>query len=177
MRTKTFLLLFISSVFCLSLIGCSQSDTINGKQLGKPLRNVLSIPDRIILYNQGTQKEIDKSSDNFKKILDLTNKRFHDKLSTARDIIDDNGVGAMNKDGIGLEFIYDEVKELSIKGDGFQPFKYNKLYFQITSDKSGNAQGSRVHTLQYGDSQHYKGSSRGPLKYLEELVNLVTSIQ
>jgi len=176
LRGKTFRL-FSLVTLCFFLVACTQTDTINGKQIGKPLGNVLSTPDKIIFYNKDNRKELDKTDENFNKIVDLTNKRFHNKMSTAQDIIQDDGSGVINRDGLGVEFIYFDEKEMSIKGDGFQPFKYNKLYFQLTSEKYGNAQGSPVHSLQYGDKDQYKGSSRGPLKYSEELVNLVSNLK
>jgi hypothetical protein len=62
---------------------------------------------------------------------------------------------------------------LAIKEDGLTPFKYNKLYFQLTSEKYGDGQGSPVHTVIHGDKDQYKGSSNGTLKYSKELVDLV----
>ena len=44
-------------------------------------------------------------------------------------------------------------------------------------EKSGNKQGSMVHTFQYSDKHHYQDCSRGPLKNSEELVNLVKDIK
>ena len=169
--------LLIVFVLCMSFIGCTQSDKINGKQIGKTIENALSMPDKIIIYNNNTLKEIDKTNSDFKKIVELTNSRFHNKISTAQDIIDDTAMESIHNDGLGMEFIYSNEQDLSIKGDGFQPFKYHKLYFQLTSEKYGNEQGSTVHTMQYGDKDHYKDCSRGPLKYSEELVKLVESLK
>lgn len=162
-------------IFCISLVGCTQSDKVNGKQIGKELKNILLAPDRIIIYSNGNSKELDKNSSEYKKVVELTEKRFHDKISTALDIIDDSVITGIRKDGLGMEFIYSNEQELTIKADGFQPFKYYKLYFQLTSQKYGSSQGSTVHTFQYGDKEHYKDSSRGPLKYSEELVKVVES--
>lgn len=52
-----------------------------------------------------------------------------------KDIIDDSIVDGIRKDGLGMEFIYSDEQELHIKGDGFQPFKYYKLYFSLTSQR------------------------------------------
>lgn len=172
---SSFLIVFL--LFCISLIGCTQTDKINGNQIGKELKSVLPTPDKILIYSNGNTKELDKDSSEYKKVVQLTEKRFHNKLSTATDIIDDSTINDMRKDGLGIEFLYNNEQELSIKGDGFQPFKYYKLYFQLTSEKYGNSQGSTVHTLQYGDKEHYKGCSRGPLKYSEELVKLVEGLK
>ena len=163
-------------VVCMCFIGCTESDKINGKLIGKSIENALAMPDKIIIYNKNTVKEIDKTNSEFKKILQFTNSRFHNKLSTAQDIIDDTKMESIRKDGLGMEFVYSNEQELSIKGDGFQPFKYHKLYFQLVSDKYGKDQGSTVHTMQYGDKDHYKDFSRGPLKYSEELVKKVQNL-
>jgi hypothetical protein len=161
----------------MTFVGCSQSDKINGKQIGKLIENVLSMPDKIIISNNNTSKELDKTNSDFKKIVELTNSRFHSKLSTSLDIIDDETMESIRKDGLGMEFIYSNEQNFSIKGDGFQPFKYYKLYFQLTSEKYGNEQGSTVHTMQYGDNNHYKDCSRGPLKYSEELIKIVENLK
>ncbi|WP_238886250.1 hypothetical protein [Clostridium sp. YIM B02551] len=164
-------------MLCMSFVGCTQSDKINGEQIGKNIENALSIPDKIIIYNKNTPKELNKTNSEFKKIVDLTNSRFHSKLSTSQDIIDDTIMENIQKDGLGMEFIYSNEQKLSINGDGFQPFKYHKLYFQLTSEKYGNGQGSSVHTLQYGDKNHYKDCSRGPLRYSEELIKIVENLK
>ena len=137
----------------------------------------MKAPDKILIHSNGTTKELHKDSSEYKKVVQLTEKRFHDKLSTAQDFIDDSTMDGIKKDGLGIEFLYKKEQELSIKGDGFKPFKYYMLYFQLKSDENGNSQGSMVHTLQYGDKDHYKDSSRGPLKYSEELVKLVEGLK
>jgi hypothetical protein len=174
--------LLLITAFSLIPFGCAHSeitneDKIYGIQIGKELKNVLTPPDKIILYAYGTQKEIEKSDPRFAQIVDMTNKRFHNKLSTAKDMIDDEAMEHLRKDGLGVEFIYFNQRDMSIKGDGFQPFKYYKLYFQLTSQKSGYEQGSKVHTFQHAEKDGYTEYSRGPLKYSEELVNLVKDIK
>lgn len=164
-------------IFCISLVGCTQSDKINGKQIGKELKNVLQTPDKIVIYSNVGSKELDKNSSEFKKLVELTENRFHDKLSTVQDIIDDSTMSDIRKDGLGIEFLYNNEQEIAIKGDGFQSFKYYKLYFQLTSQKYDSSQGSTVHTLQYADKDHYKDCSRGPLKYSEKLVKLVEDLE
>ena len=58
-------------------------------------------------------------------------------------------------------------------GDGFKPFKYNKLLFPlINTDSPGT-----VETFQHGDGENYVEYSRGPLNKLEKLVNLVKSLK
>lgn len=161
---------FILSVFIvlsISLIGCSN-------EKGKDIENVLSIPNKIVIYKNGTTIDVENTRKEYKSIFELTNSRFHDKMSTAQDSIDDSSIEYMKKDGIGVEFIYNAEQTMEVKGEGFKPFTYYKLYFQLDSKKSGNAQGSSVHTLCHGDKDNYKEYSRGPLKYSEELVSIVT---
>ena len=176
MRLKvSSLVIFI--MICFSVVGCTQSNKINENQIGKELRNVLSMPDKIVIHYEGNIQELDKTNSQFKKIVELTNSRFHNKLTTAKDIIDDKVMESTYKDGLGIEFIYNNEQSLSIKEDGFQPFKYYKLYFLLTSKLYGNSQGSTVHIVQYGDKEHYKDCSRGPLKYSEELIETIHNLE
>jgi hypothetical protein len=146
MRFKRFIVI-IFVIFCFSLTGCQQSDKFNAKAIGKPIGAVLSTPDKIIIYNKEKSKELDKNDSRFGKIVELTNKRFHSKLSAALDIIDESNSTSIIRDGYGIEFIYSNEHELSIKADGFTSFKYNRLYFQLTSEKYGDSQGSPVHSV------------------------------
>lgn len=176
MKSKVFYLIIVI-IICFSFIGCTQPNNVNKNQIGKQLKNLLPTPDKIIIYSQGSSKKIDTTNPEFKKIFELTNNRFHDKLSTAKDIIDDKVMESIHKDGLGIEFIYENEQSLSIKGEGFIPFKYCKLYFQLTSKQYGKSQGSSIHLLQYGDKEHYKDCSRGPLKYSEELIRTIENMK
>jgi len=167
---------FILILIIIPLVSHHYLNKANGEYVKPPIRNnlkLLSEPDRIIIYNKGSKFELEGNDVNSLKIVELMNERIDNKISTVKDIIDDTVMKTIEEDGIGVEFIYENEKELNIKGDGFIPFKYNKLYFQVTSEKYGNGQGSIVHCMQYGDKEHYKDSSRGPLKYSSDLVNLV----
>jgi len=106
--------LFIVLLFCISLVGCIQVDKINVKQIGKELKNVLQTPDKIIIFSNVGSKELDKNSSEFKKIIELTQKRFHDKVSTTQDIIDDSTMSGIRKDGSGIEFLYNNETVLSL---------------------------------------------------------------
>lgn len=159
------LFLCVTFIICFSFIGCGVS------------KNLLSKPDKILIYNEGNIKELDNTSPQFSKIVELTNTRFNNKISTALDIINDKEMEYIHEDGLGIEFFYNKEQSLSVKGDGFIPFKYNRLYFQLTSNKYGTSQGSPVYTLQYGDKDNYKDCSRGPLVYSKELVKLVEGLK
>lgn len=161
MKSKLYYIL-ISLLILTTFIGCSQSK-----------KEIISKPDKIIIYDKGEVKEIDKTSPNFDKIFELTENRFDNKISTAKDIINDEVITEIQDDGLGIEFIYDNEQELSMEGDGFKDFKYYKLYFQLESEQYGDSQGSTVHILQYGDKDNYKDSSRGPLKFSKKLIELV----
>lgn len=184
MKVKSSFLIIIL-ILCIFFVGCTQTDEvsgsetdeINGTNIGNELKNVLPAPDKILIYSNGNTKELYKDSSEYKKVLQLTEKRFHDKICSCQDFINDSIMKGIRKDGLGIEFLYNKEQELSIKGDDFQPFKYYKLYFQLTSEEYGDEQGSPVHTLQYGDKKHYKRFSRGPLKYSEQLVKLVKDLK
>lgn len=105
MKLKPFIVI-IFVIFSFSLTGCQQSDKFNSKAIEKPIGTVLSTPDKIIIYNKDKSKELDKNDSRFGKIVELTNKRFHSKLSTALDIIDEGNSTSINRDGYGIEFIF-----------------------------------------------------------------------
>jgi len=135
-----------------------------------------SLPNSIIIYGIENSFELSKDDVNYLKIVELLNERIDNKISTVKDIIDDEEISKIKKDGLGIELIYKDEQELAVKGDGFKAFRYNRLYFQLTSEKYGDFQYSIIDNLQYGDKEHYKDSSRGPLKYSEELIKLVRRI-
>jgi len=147
-------LLFVMAVFCLV----------------KP--NKVPAPWKIIIYSEGTQKEVDRNDENFSKIVDLTNKRFKINLSRAKDVVDDSSIEYQQKDDLGIEFIYPESHTFI----SLNPFTYDKLYFQLTSKKYGDEQGSVVNTFEYGNNGHYLDCSRGELYYSEELADMAESI-
>ena len=60
--------LLVIFLLCMSFIGCTQADKINGKQIGGNLGNVLSMPDKIIIYNNNTSKELDKTNPQFLEV-------------------------------------------------------------------------------------------------------------
>ena len=169
-RFAVLLTFFMSSIF---LVSCTQSAKINSDQR----KSILSMPDKIIIYNENNpKKELNSSDSQFKKIVELTNNRFESKLSIVKDIIDDTTMKDIFNDGLGIEFIYSTEQELSIDTADMEPIKFHKLYFPLTSEKYGNDTGSPMYLFQYGDESHYKASSRGPLKYSEELIKIVKDL-
>lgn len=178
MKLKKLIIVLIL-LLCGSFVGCSTDDEINGNLIGKPIGNVLAEPDRIIIYSKGTAvKKLDKNSSELKKLVNLTSSRFHSKLSTAKDIINEDIMTRKKADGLGIEFIYSREQYMDLKGYnyGFVPFKYYRLYFQITSKTYGNSPSSDVHTFQHGDKYRYSEYSRGSLKYSDELVQEVENL-
>lgn len=166
-KLTVLLMFFMSSIF---LISCTQPAKTNSNQR----ENALSMPDKIIIYNENNpKKELTSSDSQFEKIVELTNNRFDSQLSIIKDTIDDATMEGILNDGLGIEFIYSTEQELSIDAD---TIKFYKLYFQLTSKKYGNEEGSAIYSFQYGDESHYKDSSRGPLKYSEELVKMVKEV-
>lgn len=155
--------LFIIMVVVVSFVFCGRTKYIQA-------------PDKIVVYNKGISKEIDKNSPEFSKIVELTQKRFHKRLSTARDGIDNEYIERAIKNELGIEFIYYSEQEFTLSTAGFRPFKYYKLFFQLTSEKYGNESGSDVHFFQFADNENYKNGSRGPLVYSEELVRLMQGL-
>lgn len=158
------ILFFVIIVMCMVFVGCGSSN-----------KAILATPDKIIIYNKEHHKELDKNNKDFNTIVKLTNQRFKDKIYIVQDIINDNIMSDIRKDGIGLQFIYLKPQRLVIKSDT-KLFEYNKLYFQLTSNKNDTPQYDGVNIFQYGDKDHYKNSSRGPLNYSSKLVKLIKKI-
>ena len=139
---------------------------------------IIPSPDKIILYNLGKSKELKKGDKEFDKIITLTNDRVDiKKLSTVKDTVNNEFITGKKSIVLAVEFIYNKEQELSVKGDGFRPIKYNKLFFELFNPLSSAMLGGPGHTIfQYGDLNHYKDSSRGPLKESEELNAIIRSI-
>lgn len=165
MLVSALLLVFLAN-------GCNKSD---GKNNSKAL---IPNPDKIILYYGERTKEVKKDDKSYERIVELTNDRMDvKKLSTVKDVIDDKVIDAKKKTVTAAEFIYDEEQELNVKGDGFNPIKYNKLFFELSNPLSSIKPGGVENTVfQYGDSSHYKDSSRGPLKEPKELTAIVEGL-
>lgn len=131
--------------------------------LSKPIK--LPRPQKIIIYNQGNKKEIEKDNEYFSKIIELTDKCIKRKQSTAKDLVDDASIDTMRNNGLGIEFIYSGIHVMF----STSPFIYNKLYFQLGGSGSDDAFQHAIGT--------YSGSSRGPIVYSEELINTVHSVK
>lgn len=153
---------------------CIVTAIVIGISMGKS--NTIPIPDQISVHNGEVTVIMDKSDlkdqiNIFKKFTNLVNGRIIHNISTAQDIINNSEIENLKKNPIWVEFSYSNEKEMHITGDGFQPFKYTKLFFVLESTDGNKENYSIVNTLQYGDSNGYKDCSRGPLKYSQKLVD------
>lgn len=150
-------------LFSLFLAGCNNQE--------KEVSSIINTPDKIIVYKEGNQEEIEKSNSNFNKIAELTNDRIDKKnISVVKDGVDiDKFVKESMKNNLGIEFVYDEEQKMDIRNkEGFQPINYYRIYFNLKSDKAYESE-----CFQYGDKGGYVDSSRGPLKSSKEILNIV----
>lgn len=60
----------------ITIIGCTQTDKINEKQMGKKLKDILPTPDKILIYSNGGTKELDKIALNIRRSYNLLKKDF-----------------------------------------------------------------------------------------------------
>lgn len=128
---------------------------------------------KIIIYRYGEAEEITKDNKNFSKIVKLADDRIDpDKISTALDIIDDSHVDKFKQAELSVEFIYDKKQEMNLKGDGFQPFKYYKLFFPLKYAYENDM----TFTFQYANQEGYTDSSRCSLKSPVRMINLVKGL-
>lgn len=135
---------------------------------------IISEPNKIIIYKDGREKEIDSSDNDFKKILLLTNERINKwKLYFAKDGIDINSfVENSKKNNLGIEFIYDDEQSMDIKNfNGFHTINYYKLYFNLKSEKSYQCE-----YFQYGNQEKYISSSVGPIKLPNDIIEIINTI-
>lgn len=169
---KVSIMLLTSMLFIFLANGCTKSVNQNNSKA------IIPSPDRIMLYNLGKSKEIKKNDKEFDKVISLINDRIDiKKLSTVKDTVDDGFIGAKKNTVMAVEFIYDKEQKLSVKGDGFGTIKYYKLFFELQDKLSSIAPGGVGYKVfQYGDLNHYKDSSRGPIKQSEELITIVGGI-
>lgn len=133
--------------------------------LNRPIR--LPKPEKIIVYNEGVQKELDKNSEDFNKILELTNKRFKRNLSIGKDIVDDKSIEFARSRGVGIEFVYSRNHFMFCT----HPFIYDRLYFDLFLYNTPGT--GFAHAM----SGQYLGHSLGNLTYSKNLVDLVTNIK
>lgn len=167
---KVSTMLITSILFLFLANACTKSVNQNNSKV------IISSPDKIILYNLGKSKEVKKGDKEFDKIINLTNDRIDTKkLSTVKDIIDDEFIAKKKNRVMAVEFIYN--KEQKLNRDGLSTIKYKKLFFELDDALSSAMLGGPGHIIfQYGDSNHYKSSSIGPLNDSKELITIVKSI-
>lgn len=145
-------------------------------------RKLLHIPDKLIVYKAGEAKVLSPNDKIFKEIVNLTNKRIDEnKVSTVKDggSINNNYINDLKRSTLAVEFIYTTRQKMEVKGDGFTPMNYYKLFFQLKDLKSDNNDGYNSYnkTFQYGTEENYNGSSRGPLTESKELIELVETLE
>ncbi|WP_238883460.1 hypothetical protein [Clostridium sp. YIM B02551] len=140
-------------------------------------KKTIATPDKIIVHDNGKLTEVSKDSSEFNEIVKLTKGRFNFNMYITKDYIDDSTIEYIRQGGVGIEFIYNDEQKCYINILLLQSIKYNKLYFQLEDKKNDTSKYSVVNTFQYSDKYHYKDSSRGPLKYSKELVDLVNKIK
>ncbi len=85
MRKVTIGCIFLCFLF---LVGCSNKNDEN--------TSTINTPDKIIVYKDGNQEEIEKSNHNFNKIAELTNDRIDKKnISVVKDAYVDSSRGPL----------------------------------------------------------------------------------
>lgn len=169
---KVSIMLISIILFILLANGCTKSASQNKSEA------IIPSPDKIMLYNLGKSKEVKKGDKEFDKIITLTIDRVDIKnLSIVQDTVNDEIITGKKNRVMAVEFIYNKEHELIIKGDRFNSIRYNKLFFELFDPLSSAMLGGPGHTIfQYGDLNHYKDSSIGPLKEPKELITVVKSI-
>lgn len=164
-KFSVLLILIFLLPISISILGCGGSS--NDK--------IIKLPNKIFVYYDGSPIEISKEDNIFKDIVELTNKRIDkDKLSTIQDVVSENYVDSLKKEKLSLEFLYEKDQEMNLTGDGFTSMSYTKLFFPlILNDTSSYDSNSVVSSFQFGGTQGYIDSSRGPLIESKELIEIL----
>lgn len=108
-----------------------------------------AVPDKIVINNNGTTKEIEKGSDLFIKLMKETDNRFRFNVKYYSMSVKTDEFSAQKQGTFLLEFVYDDLK----KTDGR---KYRRLIFPMKGELST--------CVFYDDGS---GRSSGPLSNLE----------
>jgi len=122
-------------------------------------------PDKIIFYNHGIEKDIEKGSSLFNNILDLTDKRFNDRIGFYKSEIDVEGLNKMQQSELMLVFSYSDIKETTYLSQTNTIKKYKRLIMPLSGNTSN--------FLYFDDGGKYSSGPIGTLSPPDGLVNLL----
>ena len=148
-------LIIINALFCFA--GCS--NTVN----------TLAVPDKILIFSNGKQEEIDKNNSKFNEIINLTNNRFNKKNAVIKEGVSDDLVSMKNEVKLGIEFLYLNKQTSIISGEHKIKLDYNKLFFPLDYKKLYTDYGNFMY---YGDGK-YLGGPIGDLTNAKKIVDLL----
>lgn len=139
-------LILINTLFCFT--GCS--NTVN----------TIAVPDKILVFSNGKQEEIDKNNSKFNEIINLTNNRFNKKNAVIKEGVKDDLISMKDEVKLGIEFLYLNKHTSIINGEHKIKFDYNKLFFPLDYKKPYTDYGNFMY---YGIDGKYLS---GPIGYL-----------
>lgn len=130
---------------------------------------ILSYPEKIIIYRNGTKQVLKQSNPSFKNIIMLTNKRFNNIYTDTIDV-DDKCIQKAKDDGIDIEFIYAQEQEFNVVAEGVKQFKYTRLFFPLSAK---NDKKNRQYLMYYGNGKKYLNNPIVNLSPSEDLIKII----
>lgn len=158
--TKKIPLGLIFVIMIINFVGCT-----NEQKTPK----ILDYPDKIIVYKKGAQKLIKSSNPEFRRIMDITNRRFNKKVCATKRTVDDKVIEQRKNDVLTIEFIYSSEQELDIVGESVSQLKYTRLFFPLES----TIEECEESYLYYGDGKKYYNGALKNLNDADDLINLL----
>jgi len=167
-------------MLCIVLTGCSKTKVANNPKnvvqglSATQLTNEITkdktykyfaTPDKIIFYNHGKEKDIEKGSDLYNKILDLADKRFNNKIDFYKSATDIEGLNKMQQNELMLVFTYSDIKETQYQDYSNVGKKYKRLIMPLSGKVSNY--------LYFDDGGKYSSGPIGTLCPPDDLVNLL----
>jgi PBP1b-binding outer membrane lipoprotein LpoB len=108
----------------------SQTVTLDNKY------KYFAVPDKIIYFNKGKIKEFTKEASLFVNILDLTNKRFGEKIDMYKLAIQIESLNKLEQTELVLEFVYSDIKEIEYNMNSDMHKKYKRLLMPLSGEYS-----------------------------------------
>ncbi len=173
---------FISSIttFILLFVGLTVFHLLQEKEIRPeedPFEEYFELPVKIYLFNQGEKTEVEKKDNQYKKIIDMLNKKaqFEGSFETVDYVIMEENIKMIKNDKFAVELIYHQQKEFEEKyvfgsrtEEGYMRASYSRLLIPLT--------GKYEEMIIFGDDEEYKNRPLSKLPNNEHLINYVKNL-
>lgn len=134
MQVKRLTVLILLMVLVFVLSGCTQKYS-SSSDTQDQFSGKLNIPDKIIIYAEGKQKQITKNSDKFEQVLfdrinQLVEIRIPKHFSTARCEISDADLKEVHS--YAVEFVYNKPQNTTINNGKAEKIEFTEILFPLS---------------------------------------------